>query len=51
MTVPTSGETLTDPTRFLVGYLDSPIGARQVTGTEGQDEYLRLDSMTIIEAV
>jgi hypothetical protein len=50
-TVPTSGETLTDPTRFLVGYLDSPIGARQVTGTEGQDEYLRLDSMTIIEAV
>jgi len=50
-TPPASGDTLTDPTRFLVGFIDGPIGARNVAGDEGVDEYERVDALTIVEAV
>lgn len=50
-TPPASGATLTDPTRFLVGFVDGPVGVRNVAGEEGVDEYERVDALTIVEAV
>lgn len=47
---PAPGVTLTDPSLWLVGYVDSDLGARNVTGAEGVDEHYRLDALTILEA-
>jgi hypothetical protein len=50
-TVPASGTTITDPTLWLYGYLDGSVAARGVVGTEGEDELVRVSSLSIVEQV
>lgn len=50
--VPDGGETLTDPTLYLYGYLQPQgLRVRQTAGDEGADEYLRASGVEIVEAV
>jgi hypothetical protein len=49
--VPADGITITDPTLWLYGYLDGSVSARGVVGTEGEDEVVRIESITIRENV
>ena len=45
--VPADGVTVTDPTLWLYGYLEGSAAARGVVGTEGIDELIRLESITV----
>ncbi|MHC4870157.1 MAG: hypothetical protein ACYTE2_10845, partial [Planctomycetota bacterium] len=49
--VPADGITITDPTLWLYGYLDGSVSARGIVGTEGEDEVVRIESITIRENV
>lgn len=46
--LPTSDTTLTDPSLFLYGYLDGNISSTMVSGTEGVNEVLRIDSLKCV---
>jgi hypothetical protein len=47
--VPAVGETITDPSLWLYGYLEGSVAARGVIGQEGIDEMIRVDSLTVRE--
>ena len=49
--VPADGITITDPTLWLYGYLDGSVSARGIVGTEGENEVVRIESITIRENV
>lgn len=47
--VPANGVTITDPTLWLYGVLEGSVSARNVVGVEGEDEIMRIDSITVRE--
>jgi len=46
-TVPASGDTITDPTQWLYGYLDGGLSVRGAIADEGAETLIRVDTLTI----
>ena len=51
LSVPAVNTTITDKTLYVAGFLDTGFQVAQVSGDSGVDEFVRVESMTLTEAV
>ena len=51
LAIPSANTTITDKTLYVAGFLDTGFQVAQVSGESGVDEFVRVETMTLTEAV
>ena len=51
LAIPSTNTTITDKTLYVAGFLDTGFQVAQVSGESGVDEFVRVETMTLTEAV